>query len=111
MTPLVGLRPTRPQREAGIRTEPPPSVAVATPTSPPAMAAAEPPLEPPGEYSIFHGLRVTPVNKLAVNPSMANSGSVDFPTATAPARNIRSGTVPLVVAGATPRRDKEPFLV
>ena len=45
----MGLIPTSPHSDAGMRIEPPPSVAVATPTSPAATAAAEPPLEPPGE--------------------------------------------------------------
>ena len=43
----VGLSPKRPQQEAGIRIEPPPSVACAIGTMPAATAAAEPPLEPP----------------------------------------------------------------
>ena len=64
--PLVGFSPTSPQSDAGIRIEPPPSVAVATRTSPAARAAAEPPLEPPGEYCGFQGLRVTPVSRFAV---------------------------------------------
>ena len=64
--PLVGLRPTKPHKDAGIRIDPPPSVAVATPTRPADTAAAEPPLEPPGERSGFQGLRVTPVRRLAV---------------------------------------------
>src|ERR1700722_20194054 len=83
--PFVGLRPTSPQRELGIRTEPPPSVPVATPTNPAASAAPDPPLEPPGERSRFQGLRVIPVKRFAVYPSIANSGRVDFPTTTAPA--------------------------
>ena len=44
----VGFRPTRPQHEAGMRIEPPPSLACAIGTMPAATAAAEPPLEPPG---------------------------------------------------------------
>ena len=45
--PRVGLSPTRPQQEAGIRIEPPPSEPCATGTSPAATAAAAPPDEPP----------------------------------------------------------------
>src|SRR5262249_37561061 len=54
----VGLRPKRPQQEAGILIEPPPSVACAMGTTPAATAAAEPPLEPPELCFKLHGLRV-----------------------------------------------------
>ncbi len=47
--PREGLSPTSPQAEAGMRIEPPPSLAWAAATRPAATAAAEPPLEPPGE--------------------------------------------------------------
>ncbi len=66
MAPLVGLSPTSPQSDAGIRIEPPPSVAVAIATRPAASAAAEPPLEPPVDSAGFHGFRVTPVSSFAV---------------------------------------------
>ena len=46
--PRLGFRPTRPQHEAGIRIDPPPSLAWATGNIPAATAAAAPPLEPPG---------------------------------------------------------------
>ena len=58
--PRVGLRPKRPQQEAGMRIEPAPSPAEAIGTRPAATAAAEPPLEPPGVRCGFQGLRVTP---------------------------------------------------
>ena len=60
ITPFVGLRPARPQNAAGIRIEPPPSVAVAIAAMPEASAAAEPPLEPPGDHSVPHGFVVVP---------------------------------------------------
>src|SRR5262245_13489984 len=41
-----GFSPTRPQNDAGIRIEPPMSLAWAAGTSPDATAAAEPPLDP-----------------------------------------------------------------
>ena len=66
MRPNDGLCPTRPQKPAGVRVDPPPSLEVANGTSPAATAAAEPPLEPPGVRSRFHGLRVTPVTRLLV---------------------------------------------
>ena len=58
--PRVGLSPTSPQHDAGMRIEPPPSFACATATMPLATAAAEPPLEPPGVWPSFHGLCVGP---------------------------------------------------
>ena len=65
--PCEGFRPTRPVKAAGMRTEPPPSEAVASGTMPPAMAAEEPPLEPPGVRSRFQGFRVGPKTRLWVN--------------------------------------------
>ena len=58
--PFVGFSPTRPHHPAGIRIEPPPSVAVAIGAIPAAIAAPEPPEEPPGEASRFQGFRVGP---------------------------------------------------
>ena len=90
-TPWVGLIPTRPQNAAGIRIEPPPSVAVAIGTMPEATAAALPPLDPPGEYSRRHGLPVVPKTRFSVYPSVANSGRFVLPTITAPASDESPG--------------------
>ena len=60
MRPTVGLRPTTPLHDAGMRTEPPMSVPSASGTHPDATAAPEPPEEPPGERDGSHGLRVMP---------------------------------------------------
>ena len=57
MRARVGLSPNRPQQDAGMRIEPPPSVACATGSMPATTAAAAPPDEPPGECSRFQGLR------------------------------------------------------
>src|SRR5438270_12166561 len=57
MRPYEALNPNRPVNDAGMRVEPPPSLAVQNGTSPAATAAAEPPLEPPGVRSGFQGLR------------------------------------------------------
>src|SRR5216683_4866886 len=56
--PRDALRPNRPQCEAGMRIEPPPSVPWASGKTPAATHAAEPPLDPPGLYSRAHGLCV-----------------------------------------------------
>ena len=58
--PYEGLRPKQPVKLAGIRIEPPPSLAVTSGRTQAAMAADEPPLDPPGVRSRFHGERVTP---------------------------------------------------
>ena len=55
--PRLGFSPTRPQAEAGIRIEPPPSEAWAIGTTPAATAAAAPPLEPPALRRRSHGVR------------------------------------------------------
>ena len=47
-TPYVGLKPTQPQKLAGIRMLPPVSVPMVPAASRAAMAAPEPPLDPPG---------------------------------------------------------------
>ena len=53
MEPRLGFKPIKPLKEAGIRMEPPPSLAPAIGTIPLATTAAAPPLEPPGECSRF----------------------------------------------------------
>jgi hypothetical protein len=69
--------------------EPPPSLAPATGTMPAATAAAAPPLEPPGEYSRFHGLRVGPQATGSVMPFAPSSGVFVRPKITSPAANQR----------------------
>ncbi len=64
--PKLGLSPTIPQYEAGIRIEPPMSEPSANGTQPVATATAEPPLDPPGVRLGSHGLRVTPKRGLRV---------------------------------------------
>src|SRR5207302_6389854 len=58
--PQVGLRPATPQRDAGMRMEPPVSVPMLPKQSPAATAAAEPPLEPPGMRARSQGFRTGP---------------------------------------------------
>src|SRR5690625_3713348 len=83
--PRVGFKPTRPVNEAGIRIEPPPSLAPATGTTPAATNAAAPPLEPPGEWLVFHGFRVGPCHCGSVIFFKPNSGAAELPILTEPA--------------------------
>ena len=55
--PRLALKPTSPQTLAGIRIEPPPSLAWAIGTSPAATAAAAPPDEPPALRVRSYGVR------------------------------------------------------
>src|SRR2546421_407084 len=90
MRPRWGLRPTSPHQAAGMRTEPAPSDPTAAGTSPAATAAAEPPLEPPGVWFGFHGLRAgTKSGPPSVNAHWPNSGVAVLPTTTAPAERGR----------------------
>src|SRR3954468_15832723 len=84
----VALSPNKPQDEAGMRTDPPPSLPWAMGTIPAATAAADPDDEPPATWPRFHGLRVGRPYTLAspVGP-MPNSGLVVRPNVTSPARS------------------------
>src|SRR5690606_2823036 len=55
--PRVGLSPTSPHTAAGIRIDPPPSLAWAIGTTPAATNAAEPADEAPEEWAVDQGLR------------------------------------------------------
>src|SRR5438045_1525356 len=87
--PREGLRPKSPHSLAGIRIEPPPSLAWATATMPEATAAAEPPLDPPVECSRLHGFRVGPYASGSVVGRMPSSGTLVLPTVTNPAERNR----------------------
>jgi len=56
----VGFSPNRPQHDAGMRIEPPASLACAIGTIRAATAAAEPPEDPPVVYSGAQGFIVRP---------------------------------------------------
>src|SRR6476646_2197891 len=62
----LAFNPTSPLQAAGMRIDPPPSEACAIGAMPDATAAPAPPLDPPGVWSGFHGLRVTPCASLSV---------------------------------------------
>ena len=93
MRPWVTLRPTRPQRAAGTRTEPPVSVPIPTAARPPATAAAEPPEDPPGEVAGSQGLRTGPHQGFSLEKPKANSCRPVRPTMIAPAASRRRTTV------------------
>src|ERR671933_1993302 len=80
--PRVGLSPTRPHSLAGMRIEPPPSLACASGTSPAATAAAEPPEDPPVECAGFQGLRAGGLHAGSVVTVGPNSGTVVGPRET-----------------------------
>src|SRR5256885_17086871 len=67
MRPGVGFNPQIPQKCAGTRIEPPPSLPTPPIEQPDAIAAASPPLEPPALRAESHGLLVFPCRKLSVS--------------------------------------------
>ena len=77
--------PKSPQHEAGVRIEPPPSLAWAAGTIPAATAAAAPPEEPPGVRERSQGLRQTPRNSDSVKGHRPNSGVLVLPKIDSPA--------------------------
>src|SRR5829696_4164706 len=87
--PRDGFSPKRPQHDAGMRIEPPPSDAWATATMPAATAAAEPPDEPPAVWSSAHGLWVGPNDIGSVVGVLPNSGVLVRPSTTKPADRRR----------------------
>ena len=91
--PWLGLSPTSPQHEAGIRMLPPPSEALANGTIPAATAAAAPPLDPPGVRSSAHGLRVAPQATGCVVGRLPISGLFVRPAITRPAALKRATSV------------------
>src|SRR5215475_12441239 len=91
----VGFRPNTPQAEAGMRIEPPPSLACATGRMRAATAALAPPEEPPEECARFQGLRVGPCNRVSVVGISPNSGLELLPKIATPASRKRRARVPV----------------
>src|SRR5205807_8811368 len=92
VSPGVGLMPTMPQNDAGIRIEQPKSVPCANGAIPVATATADPPEEPAGLNAGFQGLRVTPNTSLKVLAPAPNSGVLVLPSTMAPAAFSRATT-------------------
>src|SRR4051795_8704925 len=80
----LGFRPNTPEADAGIRIEPPPSLACATGKMRAATAAPAPPDEPPEEWSRFHGFRVGPNSRGSVVGIRPNSGLALLPKMVTP---------------------------
>src|ERR1700684_2240790 len=76
--PMLGLKPTTPQKLAGLRSEPPMSEPCASQAVPVASATAAPPDEPAAERDRSHGLRVAPNTSLKVLAPAPNSGVFDL---------------------------------
>src|SRR3954466_8508588 len=90
ITPLLCFSPTTPLHAAGMRVEPPPSVATASGAMPLATATAAPPLEPPLERALLQALRVRPNSGESVRHLLPNSGVVVLPTRIAPSARSRA---------------------
>src|ERR1700738_1902498 len=91
----VGFNPNTPDAEAGMRIEPPPSLACATGTMRAATAAAAPPDDPPEECARFHGFRVGPNRRGSVVGINPNSGLELFPKIVTPVLRKRRARVPV----------------
>lgn len=83
--PRPGRMEARPQACAGCRSDPPRSLPCASGLMPVASAAAAPPLDPPGVWRRFQGLRVAPKTSLLVSQRQQNSGVLLRPMTMAPA--------------------------
>jgi hypothetical protein len=89
----VGFNPNTPEADAGIRIEPPPSLACATGRMRAATAAAAPPDEPPEECARFQGLLVGPCRRDSVVGIRPNSGLALLPKIVTPALRKRWASV------------------
>jgi hypothetical protein len=90
--PWVGLRPATPQKDAGIRMDPPVSLPSASGTTPAATAAPDPPLDPPVMRERSHGLAVGPHAETRFVAPAASSCWLVLPTTIAPAAVRRRTT-------------------
>src|SRR5579884_4242909 len=91
--PYVGFKPTTPHHAAGCRIEPAVSEPTAAIASSAATLAAAPPDEPPGQRSMFQGLRVGPKSDASVEEPCAKASILVFPRLIAPASVTRRTTV------------------
>ncbi len=103
----VGLKPTKPLMAAGMRIDPPPSVAWANGTTPAATSAPAPPDDPPADIAGSHGLRVGSPNSGSVVGANPNSEVAVLPRLTNPVAKSCSTSRPVVV-GTCPVIAREP---
>ena len=82
--PRDGLSPTNPLQAAGMRIEPPPSLACAIGTTPEATNAPEPDDDAPAVQSVSHGLRTAPMRGCSAEALKPNSDSWVLPSAIRP---------------------------
>ena len=75
---MLGLKPTMPQKLAGLRKLPPMSEPCASHAVPVASATAAPPEEPAADREVSQGLRVAPNTSLNVLAPAPNSGVFDL---------------------------------
>src|SRR6185437_12116134 len=108
--PWVGLWPTVPHHELGIRTEPPWSPPRARSASPAATSAALPLEDPPVVRLVSHGLRTGPVTEVWLAPGKQRSSQTALPVMVAPAASSRVTTVASRL-GTNPSRVREPFII
>src|SRR4029079_10322467 len=90
MRPTCALIEKMPQKAAGMRSDPPPSLPSVIGTTPAATAAAEPELDPPVVREGSQGLRVVPDSSECEDAFHPSSGVVFLPTMIAPAASARS---------------------
>ena len=107
MRPGVGFNPQIPQKCAGTRIDPPPSLPTPPAESPAAIAAASPPLDPPAVRERSQGLLVRPYKRLSVSQAISSSGVLVTPRITTPAarRRLTSGASSFATY---PERNREP---
>lgn len=108
--PLLGLSPTSPAAAAGIRIDPPPSLACAIGTAPAATSAAAPPEDAPTEWRVFQGLGVGGPLRNSVVAFSPNSGIRLLPSTVIPALRNCVAYRPSCVAGRA-RNASDPWLV
>lgn len=107
--PWVVRKPTAPKNAAGVLREPPKSLLVASQHCLGARAAAEPPLEPPAVLPGAGGEVVVGNSSLKIWDPAPNSGTLVFPTTTAPidSRIRTTGSLPV---GISPACNKLPLV-
>src|SRR5260221_3202557 len=106
--PRDGFRPNRPHSAAGMRIEPPPSVACAIGNPRAATTAAEPPDDPPGDRPLRQGLFVAPPKAGSVVGARPNSLVLVRPTITRPARRMRAMAALSLAATGSLAKKREP---